>query len=253
MAVFIVSPRRLREANELIVPTRINFPGGAGGNWLVSVLILEPESSASRVHWHDRSVIDNPFYLEHRLDDEFDLLFSGTYCFNFYLNVLFKKYLTDRLFGCTYQQRFDKMYEVARWLYDWNSIQGPKKSDFLFDDLIKNHLTFYQSVCRIQQSHNLPCININEFDRRRDLFLASCVKSDDQFGNLDDMTFVIFVLAWLERQGFYPHESTHFVMNHPDNQHLCKKFAFEHYHLCPPIQSHVFASGRPCPDFLSDF
>lgn len=230
----------------------INFPGGAGGNWLISILTSEPLPTGPVLNWHNhaKSKYENPFRLVHHLNDQYDILYSGTYYFNFYLNLLFKHYLVDANFQPTYQQRFDKMFEVARWLWDWHQIHSHKPADLSFDDLVTNRLTFYESMCRLQESHDLPCTKVNEFETRRNLFFETCVKSDDQFENFNSMTFVIFVLAWLERQGHYPHEHTHFIMNDPKNQHRCKKFVSEHYHLCPTIQHYVFDSGRECPDFL---
>lgn len=234
------------------IMTIINFPGGAGGNWLASVLKCDPMPASPIVYWHNHTnfKIDSTFKMVHSLKDDYDILYSGSYYFNFYLNVLLKSYQIDRNFQSGYQNKFDQMFEVARWLYDWATIHGTKTADLVFDDLITDHLTFHKNVIKIQQSHDLHTIDLNEFEMRREKFFETCVRSDDVFGNFDNMTFVVFVLAWLEQADWFPHDDTHFIMNDPNNQHLCKKFAADHYDMCRGIQNQVFPSGKQCPDFL---
>jgi hypothetical protein len=233
-------------------PIRINFPGGAGGHWLLSVLLIDPMLTTKAPHWHHIKHVDT-FKLVHNLDERYEILFSGNFYFTFYLNVLFKTFHLGQLFEPGYQARFDKLFEVARWLCDWHSIHGKKHADLFFDDLIADHLTFYHNLVKIQQSQNVPCIDLDDFERRRALFFETCVNTDKLFENFDNMTFVVFVLAWLERQGRTPHEQSHFIMNDPANQRLCKKFARDNYDLCPSIKNHVFQSGIKCPEFLGNF
>lgn len=231
----------------------INFPGGAGGNWLISLLTTEPIPKSAIKNWHNHTIsaAHAKFRTEHLLTDNYDILYSGSHYYNFYLNVLYKYYYVEQDFDPTYQGRFNKLFEVARWLNDWNVAHGHKQADIFFDHLINEHLTFYENIVKIQDSMDLPSIDFDEFLIRRSLFFDTCIKTDDSFGNFDSMAFVIFVLAWLERQGIFPTCHTHFIMNDPNNQELCKRFALDNYHLCPDINHHVFESGRVCPNFLS--
>lgn len=216
-------------------------------------MLISESLPASRVlHWHQHTDpnLKNPFQLAHRLDDLYDILYSGSFFFNFYLNILHKFYAIDKKFNPTYQDRFNKMFEVARWLHDWSVTYHNKQADLIFDDLISNHLTFFENTTKIQQSHNLPCIDLAAFNRRRLLFFETCVKSATCFENFDNMTFVIFVLAWLERQGSFPHQHEHFIMNDIHAQDQCKQFALDNYQRCPILRNFVFEQGTNCPDFL---
>lgn len=230
--------------------TVINYPGGSGGNWLFAMLTSETSSNEARFDWreHGQQKFGNPFCGIHSLDNNYDLLYSGSYNFNFYLNVLFKN---QNLFESkSYRDRFFEFFNTARWLHDWSTSHGHKKADVCFDKLLTDPLSFYQQVVSIQQNHDLPCTEIDDFYLRRKLFFESCVKSDSLFENFDDMTFVIFILALLQRKGLFPGKNSNFEWSDPSNTHLLRKFAQDHYESCPGIKNFVFVSGKQWPGFL---
>ena len=57
----------------------INYPGGAGGNWLKTVLDGEPNWDSVGVNFHKHTV-PSKIELVHSLDpNEFEYLYSGSY------------------------------------------------------------------------------------------------------------------------------------------------------------------------------
>lgn len=71
----------------------INFPGGAGGNWL-SNLIFNIETKLHKVPTNNLEYHNSPksklVKLTHNIDADIGINYNTVYCFNVYINVIIK-------------------------------------------------------------------------------------------------------------------------------------------------------------------
>ena len=205
----------------------ISFPGGCGGNWLRTVIDNEP-ALQNNINFHKHSVRSS-VSLVHSLDPtEFDVLYSGSYYFNFYVNVLYKHFHTEEnLFKTNYKDSFFTSVNTARFICRFDTIRD--LTFFDFNDLVDQPEIFYQQLVAFSKKYNISAISSDEFDLRKQQFFKTMINVDDLYENFDNMIWVCFVLGQLMNKDVVP---TDFAISEKQNQDKCKQFAKDCYHLC---------------------
>ncbi len=218
----------------------INFPGGAGGNWLCSIIDYAENSSIENnlINFHSTKKYHVNYV--HSLDTTgYDYIFSGKSIFNFYLNVLYKFFQNERnITNKDYQTRSMKYFEVSRFLFDFINVN--RSIDLNFDDLISNDIKFYNKIINMQQSHNLMKIPYDEFLYRKSKFFKTCVNPDSVINNFDNPVWVFFLLGILDRINISPTDQEHFYMFKEENFNKAKNFAFKYFYNVPNIEYYKF-------------
>jgi hypothetical protein len=228
---------------------KISFPGGCGGNWLVSTITRELLSGARiNFHQHQWSSHSLSIKLVHELDTaNFDYLYSGASYFNFYLNVIYKFFHVERnIFAQhSYQDYFLESVNTARFVCKFSKIQDHIWFDF--DQLVTEPDRFFKQLTLLQEQYQLPVLSDSEFDQRRSNFLNTCVDPSDVFENFNHLLWVTFVLGQLMEQDIVPSD---FVIYKQENFQLCSKFAQQHYQKCVHTKFYNFNTKVFLPRLL---
>lgn len=223
----------------------ISYPGGSGGNWIKKV-ITGQKILLDTVNFHYR---ENPIPVKiiHETDvAKFDYLYSGTFYFNFYTNVLLKHYLHEQqLFELvSYESSFLTCVNTARYVCKFDQI---KKHIFLnFDDLIDYPDKFIIQIHQLQKKLGVRTTTVEDFINYRDIFIRTCVNTSTVYENFDNMFWVCFVIGQLMDHNCVPDD---FVISDYNNQDKCKKFAKENYHLCNLTKIKFFDTQVFLPPF----
>jgi hypothetical protein len=202
---------------------------GAGGNWLKSILNLDPLENKKYINFHNVYQKNDWIKISHMTEDsESKLIFSGTSYFNFFVNHIYKHYYYEH-----------NLFETTEYEHYWLTIVAASFKicqfdkflnilDFNFDDLVNNPTNFYNVISNLQKLSNKPIIDFDDFLYRREKFIDICVNIDDMVENFNNMIWVAFVLGQLMCYKIHP------VFSIADfkNQNLCKQFAQENYHHC---------------------
>lgn len=218
----------------------INFPGGAGGNWLCSIIDFAENSSIENhlINFHNTKKCHVNYI--HSLDTTgYDYIFSGKSIFNFYLNVVHKFYQYERnITNKDYQTRSKKYFEVSRFLFDFINVN--RSIDLNFDDLVSDNIKFYNKIIDVQQAHNLITIPHDEFLYRKSKFFKTCVNPDPVFKNFDNPVWVFFLLGILDRIDISPSGQEHFYMFQEEDFNRAKNFVFKYFYNVPDIVYYKF-------------
>jgi hypothetical protein len=226
----------------------ISFPGGAGGNWLISTLNFESiQHNTINFHKH----IPNKNYnikLIHELNpSKFHYLFSGKSYFNFYSNVLYKFFYKDiDIFNNTnYKTYFLECVNTARFICKFDTIYD--HVFFNFDDLINSTDKFYNKLIEFQTNNNFDQIEYTDFLCRREQFKKTCINVTNIYENFDNMIWVCFVIGQLMNLEIIP---TDFIIFKKENQGKCIKFAIDNYSKCLQTPVHYFDNQICLPKLL---
>jgi hypothetical protein len=231
---------------------KISFPGGAGGQWLLRVL-LNFDDDFNRIHFHGsgafQSVIPGSgIDTCHELDPaQFTHLLGGDYYFNFYANVVYKLFHHDLNWFKTksYQHNLLNCVNNAKFICAFANIRN--RVTFDWHHLIHSPTEFYQAVVSAQQQVNKQKISFEKFLYYRDLFLSTCVNIQPLWQNWDNMLWISWVLGQLMEQNIVPLD---FSISDPENQYRCINFARENYAACKFDTTHVFLNGPIIPILL---
>ena len=222
----------------------VSFPGGSGGNWLQAV--FENEHMAEpKVNFHNRSLNKLSTKFIHSLDpSEFDYLLSGSYYFNFFVNVVYKYFHYEKNFtqSSSYKDSYTGCVNTARYLCEFETIKN--LIFFNFDDLIHNDSKFYHCIKSAKPSLSL---SYNEFLHKKNLFFNTMVNTQDVYENFDNQLWVTFVLGQLMHHGIVPGD---FSIYEKENQARATEFAKTHYRTCKLIQVHHFNTNVFLPNLL---
>lgn len=224
----------------------ISYPGGSGGNWLKKVILHTPIQS-NKVNFHSIHV-DTKICIVHQIDSsKFDYLLSGKCYFNFYLNVLYKYFLTEeKIFDQQdYQTCFLQCVNTANHLCSFDSIY--KFVYFDFDHLIQQPQQFHQQLVAFQDNHNFSQTTWNDFELKKSIFEQTCVNPKDVYENWGNIFWVAWVLGQLMNKRTIPKD---FDIRSKQNQALCRQFAQENYHLCDHLHYHFFDTKVSLPNSL---
>jgi hypothetical protein len=184
------------------------FTTGAGGRWLEQILHLEifPELNYINFHQpHDRSKDRSKRWcIASHSSTNFDLTYSGEFKFNFFCNHVYKQlHHTITLYEEEYSKWFKKSVACAYGIEKEVAILD--KIDFDFGDLLQQPNSFLEQITDLQKKHNQPTITDDKyFFHSRELFLNSCVNTDNYYKNFDSVWWVIFVLGQLMEYNIYP-------------------------------------------------
>ena len=195
-------------------------------------------------------------YTDHRIvglkthsinPSDFDYLYSGSYFFNFYINVLYKHfYLESKKFNnACYNEKFLECVNTARHICKFDNIKHLIFFDF--DDLLSAPDTFLSQINCLQRKLNLQETTGIDFLEKRTLFFNTCVNTTKLHENFDNIFWVAFVLGHLMNMDIVP---TDFSISAYDNQDLCKQFAETHYNKCVLNKVHHFETNIHLPLFL---
>ena len=224
----------------------ISFPGGAGGNWLKSV--IQHESHPIQVvNFHVHTTI-NLVSLTHETDpSKFDYLFSGETYFNFYLNVVYKLFHHDQnIFNVTdYKTHFLECVNTARFLCQFDCLRN--KIYFNFDDLVDHPDQFYKKLLDFQTTNNFLPTKLNNFQMRRERFINTCVNPTNIYENFDNMIWVCFVIGQLMNHNIVP---DNFVIYEKQHQKDCQRFAIQNYDRCELRKVHQFDTKIFFPNLI---
>jgi hypothetical protein len=228
----------------------ISFPGGAGGNWLNSVINNANITDQNLVNFHQTTSTDKPTIssIVHSLDiNEFDYLYSGTSYFNFYLNVMFKLFYHElNLFkSSTYETAFLECVNTARYICKFDSIQN--HIFFNFNDLVNHNDQFLNQVHVAQRKYNGSLTDERQFEKLRFLFLSTMINPSKIYKNFDNMLWVCFVLGQLMN---YDIDLPTFTIGDIANQDKCRQFAFENYKHCRLTDVYYFDTDNFFPEVL---
>jgi hypothetical protein len=223
----------------------LSFPGGAGGNWLQKVILNKPIAKDS-TNFHYGYTGKHISYNHSVILSEFDYLYSGSYYFNFYINVLSKFFNESEFFK---EQNYSSMLleyvNTARHICKFDNLT---QHIFLnFDHLIDNPNKFLGCVNQLQTILNVPQTQESEFLLYRDRFFSTCVDPSGIYENFDNMVWTTFVIGQLMNFDCTPLD---FSIADFANQDLCKKFAKEHYGLCKLNKVHHFDTNVHLSDLL---
>jgi hypothetical protein len=222
----------------------ISFPGGAGGNWLQTVIDNEPITHRNKINFHRHS-INSDVRLIHSLNPtEFDCLYSGSYYFNFYVNVMYKHFYaeTDLFTHNNYKEYYTKCVGTARYICLFDTIKDLIRLDF--DRLISDPESFYQSL---QQQVPGWTMDFSDFSNRKTDFFSTFVETENLYENFDSQFWVTFVLGQLMNHDIYPQD---FNIYDPSTQHLSSQFAQDNYKFCQLKNNHNFKTGIILPILL---
>jgi len=226
----------------------ISFPGGAGGNWLISTLNFE-SIQHNTINFHKHSTNKNyNIRLVHELDqNKFDYLFSGKSYFNFYVNVLYKCFHKEfDIFNTTsYKTHFLECINTARFICAFDKIFD--RVFFNFEDLVNSPEKFYKKLHEFQTVNKFDKLNYEDFATRQQKFISTCVNISEIYENFDNMIWVCFVLGQLMNSDIVPND---FFIFEKQNQQKCIDFALDQYHNCRLRQVQHFDSNVCLPKLL---
>ena len=221
----------------------ISFPGGAGGNWLKSVLEEDYiEANTVNFHKHNRWGFVT---LSHVLDPaKFDYLLSGNYYFNFFVNVIYKWFHNDMNFTKVkdYKNYYTECVNTAKYICQFDGIK--QHIYFDFKHLIDEDKKFYKCILAARPNLELSYV---DFIYKKNLFFQTMVDTRDIYENFDNQIWVTFVLGQLMNHQIIP---DNFSIYDPENQKLSAEFAKRYYDHCKLIDVHHFDSKVTLPDQL---
>jgi hypothetical protein len=223
----------------------LSFPGGAGGHWLRKVILNDPVAG-NALNFHNEYTGEHISF-NHSVDpSEFDYLYSGSYYFNFYINVLLKHFNEmDWFREKDYQDTFLECVNTARHICKFSKLT--QDVFFNFDDLINSPNKFLGQINQMQTIMNVSQTHEDEFLNYRDKFFSTCVNPTGTYENFENMSWIAFVLGQLMTVDCVPLE---FSIGEFDNQELCKEFAKKHYELCKLNNVYYFDTNLYLPDLL---
>jgi hypothetical protein len=228
--------------------TTISFPGGAGGNWLASVINFE-EYQKDLAHFHKHTKNKNyNFVVIHELDPtKFDYLYSGKSYFNFYLNVVYKLFHHDlNIFTQTdYRTHFLECVNTARFLCKFDQIYD--HVFFNYDDLIDSPVNFYRQLYTFQKDNSYDICSEEDFLLHRNMYVDTCVNPIGIEHNFDNMFWVCFVIGQLMNLELVPKD---FSIYEYQNQDECKQFALDNYQHCTLTKIHNIDTNIFMPNLL---
>ena len=229
----------------------LNYPGGAGGQWLSKILLgHEIKKNPRNFHYQtpSKNRVNIKTALFHNVDPAtFDCLYSGSYYFNFFVNVIYKAFLEQSQFqNGNFATQFLRCVDTARHICKFEEIKH--LIYFNFDDLLHDPHIFFNQVQLIQQQQQWPEINYDNFLLKRELFFETCVSTQDLFEKFDKTTWVAFVMGQLMNKDIVP---TEFLMQDCANLNLTKKFAKLHYSKCDLVKVHHFNTQIKMPAFFA--
>jgi hypothetical protein len=228
----------------------ISFPGGAGGNWLLSLLRNESLPN-NPINFHDHNHAEIKKYsikLIHELDPtKFDYLLSGKSYFNFYLNVIYKLFHHDQdiFYQTNYKTHFLECVNTARFLCKFDQIYN--HVFFHYDDLIDMPMNFYTQLYKFQIENSYKIISEEDFLLRRNQYVNTCVNPIPIKHNFDNMFWVCFVIGQLMDLDLIPQD---FFIYEYQNQDQCKQFALDHYQQCTLTKTHDIDTNVFMPNLL---
>ena len=223
----------------------ISFPGGSGGNWLRAVIEQEPLLD-NQIHFHshprkqgllvETSHSTNP--------SEFDYLFSGSYYFNFFVNVVYKCFHMGNRFTetGTYQDYYTESVNTARYLCSFAQLTD--LIFFNFDDLITNDRPFFQQITNAFPESQLLYPTFLQY---KNAFFKTMVRTDNLYENFDSQIWVTFLLGQLMNYDIVPKD---FSIYNKDNQHLATQFVKDNYKHCQLRNVHHFDSNIVMPNLF---
>jgi hypothetical protein len=225
----------------------LNFPAGAGGNWLIKVLLNQPLRENTKNFHYDYFIDPRLSGLkDHNINPlEFDYLYSGSYFFNFYMNVMYKHfYLESSHFkNANYNGKFLECVNTARHICKFNTINH--LIFFNFDNLLFAPDTFLSQINYLQKKLDLQQTSNIDFAQQRTLFFNTCVSTTDVYENFDNMYWVCFVIGELMNYNCVP---TNFLISSYENQDKCKEFAQANYKQCKLTKVHQFNTNVYLPN-----
>jgi hypothetical protein len=229
----------------------LNYPGGAGGQWLRKILLnYEIKQHSRNFHYTqpDNDYRDIETVATHSVDpSDFDCLYSGSYYFNFFVNVIYKAFLTQSQFrDANFATQFFKCVDTAVHLCKFEDIKH--LIYFNFDDLLYCPHKFFDQVQLAKQQHQWAEINYNDFLLKRGFFFETCVDTQDLFENFDSTVWVAFVIGQLMNKDIVP---TDFSIGDFTNLNLTKKFAELHYAKCDLVKIHHCETQVKMPEFFA--
>ena len=210
---------------------RIGYPGGAGGHWLSQAIDIVPLLDKKYINFH-RPYTKNGYTITHSADC--DLLFSGTYYFNFYANHVYKFFHKSMNFYNTlsYKEVWLKSVAAAFWICEFDRFLD--RVYFNYNDLISNHDNFYNKIISCQQLLNKPLLDLNNYTVRREKFIDSCINVNNAVNNFDDSLWVSFILGQLQYYKIIPS----FLIGEKQNYNLCQQFAIDNIKHCKLLNFH---------------
>jgi len=227
----------------------LNYPGGAGGNWLKKVLLNQPLRQNTKNFHYDRHSNNKIIGCkDHSLNPlDFDYLYSGSYFFNFYVNVIYKHFYleVDKFNNKNYKETYLECINTSRHICKYATIKD--LIFFNFDNLLFEPETFLIQVNCVQEKIKLQETSITNFLQQRKLFFDTCVSTAELHENFDNSVWVAFVLGQLMNLDIVP---TDFVISDYDNQNLCMQFAKANYDKCTLNEVHHFNTNVQLPHFL---
>lgn len=219
----------------------VSYTGGTGGNWLQRVINIEPIELPSR-HFHGNINSSSPVKMVHEINPQkFDYLLTGKYYFNFYANMLYKRFYNDDRPN-TYEHFVKTCINTGRFVCEYSTIQN--LAFFDFDDLISSPNQYLDCVHQVQTECQIPKIDQNKFNTYRQAFVDSCVNVSNMYKNFDSMAWTCFVLGQLSLQKITPRE---FIPTKPQAQDRCRQFAFDNFHHCQLLEVHEFDTPNQLP------
>jgi hypothetical protein len=227
----------------------LSFPGGAGGNWLKRLIRDDfEEFKTPGINFHRKRNTDSTVKLIHELDrTKFTHLYSGTFYFNFYVNVLYKHFVHERkIQNLDYESALLTCVDTAKYICSFDLIKDSIHFDF--DDLVHRPDEFIRKVNAVQLEYQLPITHSDRYFSFRKDFFDTCVNISDLHENFDNMIWTSFVIGQLMNLNIVPND---FEIHRVDNQSLCKKFAIDNYSNCMLKNSYEFQSSVLLDDFLS--
>lgn len=228
----------------------LNFPGGAGGNWLRKVLLGHKILLRSR-NFHYSTADTNRHEVvclnTHSIDPaDFDWLYSGSYYFNFFANVIFKGVLTDQEFySKSFDQQFLQCVNTARHICRFHSIKH--LIFFNFNDLVNDPLRLFSCIEDVKQKYTWPKLTYQDFLIHRHAYFETCVNTSDLFENFNHPLWLAFLLGQLMNKEITPLD---FSIRKSENLGLVKTFAELNYHHCELTDHHCFDSSIKMPNFF---
>jgi hypothetical protein len=179
------------------------YPPGAGGSWLISTLHQHPLNQW-QPHFHE--VWKHPDLMQnihHRSLNGQKLgpslvTLGGQSWFNFYLNLIYKLYHLERGWLIESQREFliHKMVNMVTVIREHEIYQKNFEWEWLFYDRTK----FYQHVADFQLKHCAGLIDPQDFERRCQRYIDTCVNPIMIFEDWDNLYWVCAVLGQAQYQ-----------------------------------------------------
>lgn len=225
----------------------LNYTNGCGGNWLSTVITRSDIPAGKIINF--RGLPENSVRLIHSLDmADHDYVFSGSYVFNFWLNVIYKLFCfgpehggTGQCLSADYGKKILSLYGMGCYLHRY--VQMHYDPYFNFDDLVSNDGIFHNKVVEVQHKYQLDEISYHEFSQRKQFFFSTCVDPLTIYQNKDNFLWTIFLLSYLHSIDIIPHDDTHFLVGKKENQKLCREFVESNLHHTVEIKCHQFQTG----------